>query len=119
MQLRAITRQPFHPQLRIGRSHLLHQGPPMPGGISNRDDDLGRLPGRISPGDIPEVGRKRHVQALLFAQTRLDFPARWLLQQAGGQLPRHDIEGGKTIDLVLVIPRAHGGTIALDAQRGP
>src|SRR6516164_10389536 len=28
--LRTITRQPFHPQLRMGRSHLFHQGPTMP-----------------------------------------------------------------------------------------
>ena len=91
----------------------------MPGRMINRDDDLERLPGRIGAGDIPEMCRKRHWQALLFAQTRLGFAARWLLQQAGGQLPRHHIERGKTVALVLVIPRADGGPIALDAQRGP
>ena len=119
IELRALTRQPFHPQLRICRYPLLHQGPPMPGRIIKRDDNLGILTGRIGPGAIPEMRRKRHVQALLFAQTRLGFAARRRLQPAGGQLPRHHIERSKTIDLVLVIPCADGGAMALHAQRGP
>jgi hypothetical protein len=91
----------------------------MPGGIINRDDDLGILPGRIGAGDIPEVRRKRHLQALLFALTSLRFAARRLLQQVRRQLPRHHIERRKTIDEVLVIPRADGGAMALHPQGGP
>ena len=91
----------------------------MPGRIINRDDDLGILTGRINAGDIPQVRRKRSLQALLFALTRLRFAARRLLQQVRRQLPRHHIERRKTIDLVLVIPCADGGAIALHAQRGP
>lgn len=91
----------------------------MPGCIINRDDDLGILPGRIGAGDIPEVRRKRHLQALLFALTSLRFAARRLLQQVRRQLPRHHIERRKTIDEVLVIPRADGGAMALHPQGGP
>jgi hypothetical protein len=91
----------------------------MPGRIINRDDDLRILPGRIGPGDIPQVCRKRHLQALLFALTRLGFATRWLLHQVGRQLPRHHIEGSKTIDLILVIPGTDNGAMALHAQRGP
>jgi hypothetical protein len=119
IELRAITRQPFHPQMRMCGSHLLHQGPSMPGRMINRDDDCGILTGRIGVGDIPEVRCKRYVQALLFALPSLRFAARWLLEQVGRQASRHDIERGKTIDLVLVIPRADGGAMALDPQRGP
>ena len=119
IELRTITRQPFHPQMRMGRSHLFHQGPTMPGRIINRDDDFGILTRRIGAGNIPEVRRKRHLQALLFALTRLHFAARRLLQQPSGQLPRHHIECRHTIDLVLIIPRADGGAMPLHAQRGP
>ena len=91
----------------------------MPGRIINRDDDLGILTRRIGAGDVPEVRRKGHLQALLFALARLHFAARRLLQQAGRQPPRHDVERGHTIDLVLVIPRADDGTMALHPQRGP
>jgi hypothetical protein len=91
----------------------------MPGRIINRDDDLGILTGGIGAGDIPEVRRKRHLQTLLFALAGLHFAARGLLQQVRRQLPRHHIERGKTIDLVLVIPRADGGTMPLHSERGP
>ena len=117
--LRTITRQPFHPQLRMGRSHVFHQGPTMPGCMINRDDDCGILPGRIGAGDIPQMLRKRHLQTLLFALTQPRFAARQLLQQAGGQLPRHHVKRGQTIDLILVVPCADGGAMALPAQRGP
>ena len=85
--LRAITRQPFHPQRRLGRAPVLPQGPPMPGRILNREDDRGTLPGRRGPGDIPQGGRTRSVPALLCAQTRLGGAARGLLQQARRPLP--------------------------------
>ena len=91
----------------------------MPRRIINRDDDLGILTGRIGPGDIPQVGRKRSLQALLFAQPRLGFAARRLLQQPRGQLPRHHIECRHTIDLVLIIPCADGRPMPLHPQRGP
>jgi hypothetical protein len=91
----------------------------MPGRIINSDDHLGILTGRIGAGNVPEGRRKRHLQALLFTLTSLCLAARRLLQQAGGQLPRHHIERGTTIDLILIIPRADGGTIALYTQRGP
>lgn len=80
--LRAIPRQPFHPQMQMSRSHVLQQGPPMPGRIINRDDHLGILPSGIGAGDIPEVRRKGRLQALLFALARFGFAARQLLQQA-------------------------------------
>ena len=85
----------------------------------NRDDDCGILPGRIGAGDIPQMLRKRHLQTLLFALTQPRFAARQLLQQAGGQLPRHHVKRGQTIDLILVVPCADGGAMALPAQRGP
>jgi len=91
----------------------------MPGRIIDRDDDLGIYTRRISASNIPQVRGKRHLQALLFVLTSFRFAARWLLQQAGRQLPRHDIERGQTIDLVLVIPCADGGAMALHAQRSP
>jgi hypothetical protein len=89
----------------MGRSHVLHQCALMPGRMIDRDDDLGILTGRIGAGDIPEVRRKRHLQALLFTLACLGFAAGWLLQQARRQLPRRHIERGKTLDLLLVIPR--------------
>jgi len=119
IELWTITRQPLHPQMRMGRSHLFHQGPSMPGGIINRDNDCGILTRRIGTSDVPEVRRKRHLQALLFALARLHFAARRLLQQAGGQLSGHHIERRHTIHLILVIPCPHGGAIALHPQRGP
>lgn len=91
----------------------------MPGRIIDRDDDLGICTGRIGARDISEVRRKCYLQALWFALTRLRFAACWLLQEARRQLPRHHVERGHTIDLVLVIPRADGGTMALHPQRGP
>jgi hypothetical protein len=119
MQLRTITRPPLQPQLRLCRSPLGHQGPPMPGRSITRDEARGKRPGRRGPGDLPEVGRTRHWPARLWAQPRLDCAARGLLQQAGGPLPRHHLEGGTTLDLVLVLPRAAGAAMALDAPRGP
>ena len=91
----------------------------MPGRMINGDDHLGILTGRIGAGNIPQVCGTRHLQALLFVLTSFRFAARWLLQQAGRQLPRHDIERGTTIDLVLVIPCADGGAMTLHAQRSP
>jgi hypothetical protein len=91
----------------------------MPGRIIDRDDHLAIHTGRIGASDIPQVYRKRHLQALLFALARLRFAARRLLPQAGRQLPRHYVERCHTIDLVFVIPRADGGTMALHSQRGP
>jgi hypothetical protein len=91
----------------------------MPRRLSHGADALGRPTSRIGPGDLPEVGRTRHWPARLCAQTRLGFAARWLLQQAGGPLPRHHMERGKTIALGLVIPCADRRAMALDSQRGP
>ena len=91
----------------------------MPGRISNGDDHLRILTGRIGAGDVPEVRRQRHLQALLFALTRLRLAARRLLQPAGRQLPRHHVERCHTIDQVFVIPGADDGTMALHAQGGP
>ena len=91
----------------------------MPGRIIDRDDNLAIPTGRIDASDIPQVGRKRHLQALLFALARPRFAARWLLQPAGRQLPRHHVERCHTIDLGFVIPGADGGTMALHAQGGP
>jgi hypothetical protein len=91
----------------------------MPGRLLKREADLGRRPGRSGPGDIPAVGRTRPWPALLCAQPRLDWAARGLLPQAGGQLPRPHLEGANTRDLVLGLPRADGGAMARDAPRGP
>ena len=85
----------------------------MPGRIIKRDDDFWVLTGRIGASDIPQVGRKRHLQTLLFALARLRCAARRLLQPAGCQLPSHHVERCYTIGLVLVIPCADGGTMAL------
>lgn len=90
----------------------------MPGGIIDRDHDLGVLPGRIGASDILEVRRKRHLQTLLFALAGLRFAARRLLEQAGRQLAGHDIQRGKTIHLILIIPCPHQGTVPFDSQGG-
>jgi hypothetical protein len=91
----------------------------MPGRIIDRDDDVGLYTRRISARNILQVRGKRHLQALLFVLTSFRCAARRLLQQAGRQLPRHDIERSHTIDLVLVIPCADDGAMALHAQRSP
>jgi hypothetical protein len=119
MELWTLTRQPFHPQLRMGREHLFPQGPTRPGRIVNRDNDFGIRTRRIGTSDVPEVRRKRHLQALVFALARLGFAARRLLPQAGGQLSGHHMQRRHTIHLILVIPCPHGGAIALHPQRGP
>src|SRR5262245_20401134 len=64
----------------------------MPGRLINRDNDFGMLTRRIGTSDVPEVRRKRHLQALLFALARLHFAARRLLQPAGCQLSGHHIQ---------------------------
>jgi hypothetical protein len=119
IELWTLTRQPLHPQMGMGRSHLLHPCAAMPGRIIDRDDDLGIRTDRIGARNIPEVRCKRHVQALLFALACLGLAACRLLEQAGRELPRDHIERRHTIDLVLVIPRADGGAMALHPQRGP
>ena len=88
----------------------------MPGGIIDRDDNLGIRTGRIGVRNIPEVCRKRHLQALLFAQPRLGFAARGLLQQAGGQLPRHHIERGKTVDTHGLTPVALAKEVCISLE---
>jgi hypothetical protein len=116
---RTLTRPPLHAQLGIGRSHVLHQGPTMPGRSIDRDDDRGIGTGRRGARAISEGRRKCYVPALWFALTRLRWAACWLLQEARRQLPRHRVERGHTIDLVLVLPRTDGGTMALHPQRSP
>jgi hypothetical protein len=74
--------------------------------------------GRIGPRNILEMRCKGCLEPLLFALTGLRFAARWLFKQAGRELPRHHIERRQTIDLILVIPRPHGGPMPLHAQRG-
>ena len=76
----------------MGRESLLQQCATMPGGIIDRDHDLGVLPGRIGASDILEVRRKCHLQTLLFALAGLHFAARGLLEQAGRQLAGHDMQ---------------------------
>jgi len=119
VELRAITGQPLQPQMGMSRSHLRQQGSTMPGRMINGDDDCGILTRRIGAGDVPEVRRKGHWQALLLALARLGFATRWLLQQAGRQGPGHHIECRHTIPLILVIPGPHGGTIPLHPKGGP
>ena len=75
--------------------------------------------GRIGPRNSPQGRCKGCLQPLRFALTGLRFAARWLLQQAHRQVPRHHMERRKTIALVLVIPRADGGAMALASHRGP
>jgi hypothetical protein len=41
------------------------------------------------------------LEPLLFAVPGLGFAARWLLQQAGGQLAGHEVQCRKTIDQIL------------------
>jgi hypothetical protein len=91
----------------------------MPGRSIDHDDHLALRTRRRGTRDIPEVGHKRPWQALLCALARLRLAARWLLQQAGRQPPRHAVERGHTRDLVLVLPRADDGTMALHPHRGP
>jgi len=110
IELWTITRQPLHPQMRMGRSHLFPQGPTRPGRMIHRDNDFRILTRRIGTSDVPAVRRTRHLQALLFALARLHFAARRLLQQAGCQLSGHHIQRRHTIHLILVIPCPHGGS---------
>lgn len=91
----------------------------MPGRIIDRDDDLGIRTGRIDARNLPEMRGKCHLQALLLALTRLGSAACGLLEQASRELPRDHIERRHTVHLILVIPGADGGTMALHPQRRP
>jgi len=88
----------------------------MPGSIIDRDHNLGIGAGRIRPGNILEMSSKGRLQPLLFTAPGLRLAVGWLLQQARRQLARHEIERGKTVDEVLVIPCAHQGPLALHPQ---
>ena len=117
VELGAIARQSIQTQMRIGRQNLLHSCPTMPGRIIDRDDDLDRGAGRIRPGNIPEMHGKSRLEPLLFTAPGLCLAVGGLVEQARRQLSRHQIERGKTVDEVLVIPCPHQGPLALHPQR--
>ena len=90
----------------------------MPGGIIDRDHDLGLGAGRIRPSDISEMYGKGRLEPLLFTVPGLHLAVRGLVEQPRCPLPRHQIERRKTVDEVLVIPGAHHRAMALDSQGG-
>jgi hypothetical protein len=114
-----LTRQPLQTQMRVCCSHVLHQGPSMPGRLIDRDHALRIRMGRRGPCHIPEVRCKGCLEPLLCALTGLRFAARWLCKHAGRALPMHHSERRQTLDLIRMIPRPHGGPMPLHAQRGP
>src|SRR5215813_1689041 len=63
------------------------------------------------------MGDKGRLPPLLFPVAGLGFAARRLLEQTRRQLARHEMQRGRTIDLILVVPDAHGGAIPLHAER--
>ena len=89
----------------------------MPRSIIDRDDNLGIGAGRIRPGNIPEMHDKGRLEPLLFTAPGLRFAMGRLVEQARRQLPCHQIERGKTVDELLVIPSPDQGPLALHPQR--
>ena len=117
VKLRAIARQAIQAQMRMGRQHLIQPCPTMPGGIIDRDDHLGIGASRIGPCNIPEMPGKGRLEPLLFTAPGLRFAMGRLVEQARRQLPCHQIERGKTVDELLVIPSPDQGPLALHPQR--
>ena len=103
----------------MGGEYLRDGGHLMPRGVINREDDRLAQGGRISTCEVGQMSRKGVLEPDGFRQSALAFSLGRTLHQASRQLPGHHIERRKTIDLVLVIPCADGGAIALHAQRGP
>lgn len=82
VELWTITRQPIQAQVRMDRQDLIHTCAAMPGGIVNRDDDLGVHVRRIRPRNIPEMHGKGRLQSLLFTAAGLRLTVGWLVEQA-------------------------------------
>jgi hypothetical protein len=116
VELGAIARQSIQAQMRIGRPNLLYPCPTMPGRILDGDDDLGIEACRVCPGNIPQMHGKGRLEPLLFTPPGLRLAVGGLVKQARRSLPRHQIERGKTVDEVLVIPCPHQGPLALHPQ---
>jgi len=102
--------------VRIDLQDVLHTRSAVPWGILNGDHDLRTCAGRIHAGAVLEMGDKGRLEPLLFAVSRLGCAACWLLKQSRRQLPRHQMQRGKTLDLILVIPGPHHRTRPLHAQ---
>src|SRR5262245_61137181 len=88
----------------------------MPGGVINGDDHLGSDACRIGAGNIPEMPDKGCLESLLFTASRLRLAMGGLVEQPGRQLSRHQIERGKTVDQVLIIPGPYQRPMALHPQ---
>ena len=114
--LGALTRPPIQAQVRIDLQDVLHTRSAVPWGILNGDHDLRTCAGRIHAGAVLEMGDKGRLEPLLCAVSRLGGAACWLLKPARRPLPRHQMQRGNTIDLILVLPGPHQRTTPLHAQ---
>lgn len=88
----------------------------MPGRIIDRNDDLSVDTSRIRAGNISEMPDKGRLEPLLFTPPGLRLAMGGLVEQSGRQLPRHQMERGKTVDEVLIIPGPYQGPLALHSQ---
>jgi hypothetical protein len=64
------------------------------------------------------MGAKGRWEPLRFAGSGLGFAACWLLKQPRRQLPCHQMQRCKTLDLIRVLPGPHPRTTPLHAQGG-
>src|SRR5262245_47649136 len=104
-------------QVWIDRQDLIHTRSTMPRGIVNCDNDLRVNAHWIRTHNIPKMHDKSHLQPLRFTVPGLCLAVGWLVEQARCSGPRHEIEGCKTIHLVLIIPHPHQGPLALPTRQ--
>src|SRR5688572_22068740 len=90
----------------------------MPGGIIDGAAHRPAEGSRVRTAHIAEMRRKSLLQPRRLREPRAPLGCGGALQQAGGELARHHIQGCKTVDYVFLVPRSHHWPMPLDPQGG-